>query len=74
MVRAFDFFNEKTENFRQKKWYASRLETTSVIKIVTENGTVRHGTVLSIKSDSLLHISFVIVRVIDVYIFRYRNV
>jgi hypothetical protein len=23
-ARDFDFFNGKTENFRQKKWYASR--------------------------------------------------
>ena len=43
-VRAFDFFSGKTENFRQKKRYASRLETASVIKIVTENGRVRYGT------------------------------
>ena len=32
-------------NFRQKKRYASRLETASVIKIATENGRVRYGTV-----------------------------
>jgi hypothetical protein len=47
MVRAFDFFSRKTENFRQKKWYASRLETASMINILTENGsvTVRYGVV-----------------------------
>ena len=32
-------------NFRHKKRYASRLETASVIKIVTENGRVRYGIV-----------------------------
>jgi hypothetical protein len=45
MVRSFDFFSGKTENFRQKIRYASRLETVSVIKIVTENDRVRYGTV-----------------------------
>ncbi len=44
-VRAFDFFREITENFRQKIRYASRKVTASVIKILTENGTVRYGTV-----------------------------
>jgi hypothetical protein len=62
-VRAFDIFSGKTENFREKVRYASRLETASVIKILTENGTVRYGTVrygtvLWIKSDSLLYIGF----------------
>jgi hypothetical protein len=46
MVRTFDFFSGKAGNFRrQKKGYASRLETASVIKIVTENGRIRYGTV-----------------------------
>jgi hypothetical protein len=54
-VLAFEFFSGKTENFRQKKRYASRLETASVIKIVTENGRVRYGTVLWINTDSLLY-------------------
>ena len=44
-VRAFDFFSGKTENFRENGRYASRLETASVIKILTENGTVRYGIV-----------------------------
>jgi hypothetical protein len=35
----------KMENFRQKKRNAWRLETASVIKIVTENGRLRYGTV-----------------------------
>ena len=39
------FLSGKTKNFRQKKRYASRLETASVKKIVTENGRVRYGTV-----------------------------
>jgi hypothetical protein len=45
MVRVFDFFSGKTENFKEKVRYASRLETASVIKIVTENGMVRYDTV-----------------------------
>jgi hypothetical protein len=45
MVRAFDFFSGKTENFRQKKWDASRLETASVENVLTENGRVRYGRV-----------------------------
>ena len=44
-VRAFDFFSGKTENFREKVRYASRKVTASVIKILTENGRVRYGTV-----------------------------
>jgi hypothetical protein len=44
MVRAFDFFSGKTENFSEKVRHASRLETASVIKILTENGRVRYGT------------------------------
>ena len=64
-VRAFDFFSGKTVNFRKKKRYASRLETASVIKILTENGrvryaTVRYGTVLRINSDPLLYLKKII--------------
>jgi hypothetical protein len=44
-VRAFDFFRGKTEKFRQKIRYASRKVTASVIKILTENGRVRYGTI-----------------------------
>jgi len=44
-VRAYGFFSGKTENFRQKIWYASRKVTASVIKIITENGRVRYGVV-----------------------------
>ena len=44
-VRAFDFFSGKTENFVEKVRYASRKVTTSVIKILTENGRVRYGVV-----------------------------
>jgi hypothetical protein len=53
-VRAFDFFSGKTENFREKVRYASRLETAGVIKIVLENGRVRYGTVLRTNSEPLL--------------------
>ena len=51
------FFSGKTENFRHEKRCASRLETASVIKIVTEKGRVRYGTVLWINSDLILFIN-----------------
>jgi hypothetical protein len=56
MVHAFEFFSGKTENFRQKKRYASRLETASVKNVLAENDRVRYGTVLRINSDPLLYI------------------
>jgi hypothetical protein len=42
MVR-FALLSGKTVNSRQKKRYASRLETTRVIKIQTGNGRVQSG-------------------------------
>jgi hypothetical protein len=41
----FNFLSGKTEIARQKKRSASRLETVSMIKIVTVNGRVRYGNV-----------------------------
>jgi len=53
-VRAFDFFRGKTKNFRLKIRYASRKVTASVIKILTENGTV--GVVDKFGAPTLLSI------------------
>jgi hypothetical protein len=50
--RLLTLFGGKTVNFRQKIRYVSLLETSSVTKILTENGTVlRINTALKISSD-----------------------